>query len=218
MHELLLPLFPLELVLFPSEVLPLHIFEDRYKEMIGGCLEKADLAPAEAEFGVVCTEEGKLHTVGCTARITKVLKRYDDGRLDIATRGERRFEILLTNEEKPYLRGAVAFFEDDDPKPASGGDVKHSLQLFGEVLRRLRISAEQAGLKGEFAQPSFQIAATLPLGLDFKQEVLAMRNERERLRRLVELMEKLIPALDLRERARAKASGNGHVQRSKDSK
>ncbi|HEY6290283.1 MAG TPA: LON peptidase substrate-binding domain-containing protein [Terriglobia bacterium] len=210
MEELLLPLFPLELVLFPGEVLPLHIFEERYKEMIGECLEKRDLAPDEAEFGVVCVREKQLQVVGCSARVSQVVRRYEDGRLDILTAGQRRFEILVTNNEKSYLRAAVSFFEDDDGASPPKTETEHAHALLRQLLSRLSISEERAGLDRAFRHLSFQIAAALPLGLDFKQQVLALRGEKDRLRRLVDVMEKLIPALDLREQARAKASGNGH--------
>jgi Lon protease-like protein len=213
MKEHLLPLFPLEVVLFPNEILPLHIFEDRYKRMIGECLKSGELSPAQGEFGVVCAHEGKLEPVGCTARITKVIRRYDDGRLDILTRGHRRFEILLTDDERSYLRGAVTFFEDDDAGPLSETEMKRAWSLLHELMKRLPSTASSPVVPPDSLQHSFHITATLPLGLEFKQQLLALRSERERMRRLTDLMAKLIPALDLRERARTKASGNGHVTR-----
>ncbi len=211
MDEFLLPLFLLEMVLVPDEVVPLHIFEDRYKEMIGECLEKRDLAPAEAEFGVLYLRGKHAQRVGCTARVKQVVRRYDDGKLDILVVGQRRFEILFTNDERPYLRAAVAFFDDEDDAVPDTPDVEHARTLFRNVLRRLEINADPEGLEREFRRLSFQIAAALPIGLEFKQQVLVMRDERERLRRLAGVMEKLIPALERRERARAKASGNGHL-------
>lgn len=211
MDEFLLPLFLLKVVLVPDEVVPLHIFEDRYKEMIGECLEKRDLAPAEAEFGVVYLRGKHAQRVGCAARVKEVIRRYDDGKLDILAIGQRRFEILFTNDKMPYLRAAVAFFDDDDGASPGAPEVEHARALFGSVLQRLGITADPAELEREFRRLSFQIAAALPIGLEIKQQVLVMRNERERLRRLSEVMEKLIPALERREHARAKASGNGHM-------
>jgi Lon protease-like protein len=211
MEHHLLPLFPLEVVLFPDESLPLHIFEERYRQMIGECLESAKLSPARGEFGVICAREGKLESVGCTARIIEVIRRHDDGRLDILTRGYRRFEILMTNDEKPYLRGAVTYFEDNDSEPPSIAETKRARSLLQEIMKRLPSTASPADLPPDCPQPSFHIAAAVPLGLEFKQQVLALRGERERIRLLAGLMAKLIPALDRRERARSKASGNGHV-------
>jgi Lon protease-like protein len=213
MNERLLPLFPLEVVLFPNEILALHIFEDRYKQMIGECLESAGLSPAEGEFGVVCAHEGTLEPMGCTARITEVIRRYDDGRLDILTCGQRRFEILLTNDQQPYLRGVVTYFEDDDPESVSEADVKRAWSLLHELMKRLPSTASPPEMQPDSRRPSFRVAAALPVGLEFKQQLLALRSERERMRRLTDLITKLIPALDLRERVRSKASGNGHVTR-----
>lgn len=218
MQDLLIPLFPLQIVLFPDEVLPLHIFEERYKQMIADCLAKGEHAPPEAEFGIVWAQEDKLHTVGCTAGVVQVMRRYEGGRLDILTVGRRRFEILFTNRDKPYLRGAVAFFEDDDPSQPAASEVERARGLLGEVLRRLKTAAEEASpVPSDARSASFQIAARLPLGLEFKQQILVMRNERDRLQRVTIVMEKLIPALGFREKARAKASGNGDVKASRGS-
>jgi len=211
MDEFLLPLFLLEMVLVPDEVVPLHIFEDRYKEMIGECLEKRDLAPSEAEFGVVYLRGKHAQRIGCTASVKQVIRRYEDGRMDILVVGRRRFEVLFTNDERSYLRAAVAFFDDEDSAAAETPDVEHARTLFRSVLQRLEINADPAELEREFRRLSFEIAASLPIGLEFKQQVLVMRDERERLRRLAGVMEKLIPTLERRERARMKASGNGHM-------
>src|ERR1700682_1696085 len=108
MQQELLPLFPLEVVLFPRTPLPLHIFEERYKEMVGEVLE------AKSEFGVVLAGEKGIVSTGCTASVEEVMKSYSDGRMDILTVGRRRFEIILLNDEKSYLRGAVKFFDDEE--------------------------------------------------------------------------------------------------------
>ena len=212
LQELFVPLFPLEIVLLPDEILPLHIFEDRYKQMIGECLAKGQPSPPEAEFGVVWAQEDKLQTVGCTASVAQVMRYYDDGRLDILTVGRRRFEILLTNRDKPYLRGAVTFFEDDDLARPAASEVERAGGLLEQVLRRLKTADESSPVPSNARSISFQIAACLPLGLEFKQQILAMRSERERLHRITKAMERLIPALDLREKARTKASGNGNAR------
>ncbi len=108
----LLPLFPLQLVVFPRTQLPLHIFEDRYKEMVGEAIEN------QSEFGIVLAKEDGIVNAGCTVVVKdQVVTRYEDGRMDIMTRGARRFEIVLLNEEKSYLRGEVEFFDDEDPEP-----------------------------------------------------------------------------------------------------
>ena len=213
MDDLLLPLFPLEIVLFPEEPLPLHIFEDRYKLMIGECLAAKAAGSSQQEFGIVCAKEQKLHTVGCAARIVNVTRKYEDGRMDIFTVGTRRFEILYTNEEKAYLRGGVDFFEDDPSSDvASDDEAQPAIELFRKAIQRLRKSAD---VPIHFSRPyrylSFRIAAPLPLDLDFKQQLLGIRHEKERLQLVSRVAERLIVQLDVVEKARTKAGGNGNV-------
>ena len=213
MDDLLLPLFPLEIVLFPEEPLPLHIFEDRYKLMIGECLEAKTAGPSQQEFGIVCAKGQELNTVGCAARIVNVTRKYDDGRLDIFTVGTRRFEILYTNEEKAYLRGGVDFFDDDPSEDvASDDEAQTAIELFRQAIQRLRKSAD---VPVHFSRPyrylSFRIAAPLPLELDFKQQLLGIRQENERLRLVTRVAERLIVQLDVVEKARTKAGGNGNI-------
>src|SRR5215467_12668 len=108
MPSRLIPLFPLRLVVFPRTPLPLHIFEERYKEMVGIAIQE------HSEFGVVLAKDNGIVNTGCTVVVDKVLETYPDGRMDILTRGQRRFEIVTLNEEKDYLQGEVNFFDDDD--------------------------------------------------------------------------------------------------------
>ena len=123
----LLPLFPLDVVLFPGAPLPLHIFEPRYKEMIGECLEH------KRPFGMVRALQDSLAEVGCTAAIVNVLRKYDDGRLDINTEGRQRFEIVQLNQERSFLRGEVIFFDDEPgaPKPA---ELETLARLHGQLF------------------------------------------------------------------------------------
>jgi Lon protease-like protein len=213
MDDLLFPLFPLEIVLLPEEPLPLHIFEERYKLMIGECLRAKAAGSSIQEFGVVCLRGEKLQTVGCAARIVNVTRKYDDGRLDLFTVGTRRFEILYTNETRDYLRGGVEFFEDDPGLDVAGDDeAQRAIELFRQAIHRLRQSTEvPIHLPRPYRYLSFRMAASLPLELDFKQQLLGIRNEGERLRLVTRLMEKLVQRLDLLEKTRAKAGGNGNV-------
>src|SRR5260370_2772357 len=123
----LLPLFPLQVVLLPGTELPLHIFEDRYKEMIGEVLKE------HHEFGVVLANEKGIVNTGCTATVDKVLREYPDGRMDILTRGRRRFEIVLLNDERSYLRGTVEFFDDDETEPAPPDIQKRAIDGYNEL-------------------------------------------------------------------------------------
>jgi Lon protease-like protein len=212
MEELLLPLFPLEIVLLPDEPLPLHIFEERYKEMIGACLRAQEEGIPPQEFGVVLAKDGKMRRAGCRARIVNVTRKYEDGRMDIFTVGTRRFEILFTNPERSFLRGGVEYFDDeehaDTPEEA---EAAHAIEMFRQIMRRLRRTSD---LPIHFTRPyrhlSFRIAASLPLDLDFKHQLLTLRREPERLEKTVQVIESLIPQFDRIEKARAKSGGNGH--------
>ena len=197
----MLPLFPLDVVLFPGLPLPLHIFEPRYKEMIGECAE------ARTWFGVVRAKENALAPLGCAAEILEVVKRYDDGRMDIVTAGRRRFEVVELDNDRSFLRGEVRFFDDEPGTPLST-----------ENARAERLHAEMTALAGGNELPaapdtplSFRLAAALPTDLDFKQALLAMRSEHERITTLVEYYEAVIPKLRHMRVAQKRAGGNGHV-------
>src|SRR5208337_4682580 len=178
----LLPLFPLEIVLLPEEPLPLHIFEDRYKTMIGECLQAKAAGKGQQEFGVVLLKGQAVSAVGCTARIVSLTRQYEDGRMDILTVGKRRFEILLTNEERPYLRGAVDYFEDEGPDTPSDAAAELAIERFREAMRKLRRAAEMpVHLPRPYRYLSFRLAAALPLDLEFKLQLLTLRNEPDRL-------------------------------------
>jgi len=127
MQEELLPLFPLQVVLFPRTALPLHIFEERYKQMIGEVLR------GKTEFGVVQAGENGVVNTGCTASIEKVLKEYPDGRMDLLTIGRRRFEIIMLNDEKTYLRGAVEFFDDEASEPVAPEVQVRVLEAYNDI-------------------------------------------------------------------------------------
>ncbi len=210
MDSLLLPLFPLELVLFPGQTLPLHIFEDRYKEMIGECLEN------QTEFGIVLAKENSIANQGCTAVVTSVVRRYDDGRLDIEAGGRRRFEVLFLDQERPFLRAATDFFGDEDTTEAVDVvEKKHALAHHAEVLELLFPDAEERKRKsieaaGERTPLSFAMVGPLPVDNDFKQSLLVMRSEAERMERVCDCMEKLLGHLKLISKVRARAGTNGH--------
>lgn len=217
MEDLLLPLFPLDLVLLPEEPLPLHIFEERYKRMIGDCLKAKAEETGQQEFGVVFAKGEEMQPVGCGARIVNVTRKYADGRLDIFTVGTRRFEILVTNQEDettPYPRAAVTYFEDDEGHntPAEP-DAENAIELFRKIMQKLHKAAE---MPIHFPKPyrylSFRIAAALPLDLDFKQELLSVRDESERLRQVADAIEVLIPQIEMVEKTRSKAGGNGNAR------
>ena len=195
-------MFPLNVVLFPGAPLPLHIFEPRYKEMITECLEQ------KKPFGMVKASKDALAEVGCTAVILKVLKKYDDGRLDIDTEGKQRFEIIHLNQERSYLQGEVVFF-DDEPGDVPESDARSAVQLHEHLFG---ILGQQATFEQKNPRLSFQLAHELPVDLDFKQSLLEMKSESERMTTLIEYYKATIPKVERTLDVRRKASGNGHVQ------
>ena len=217
MEELLLPLFPLEAVLLPEEPLPLHIFEDRYKAMIGDCLEAKAEGSGQQEFGVVLIKNQEMQSVGCSARIINLTRKYPDGRMDIFTVGARRFEILMTHQDDastPYLRAGVEHFDDEpgsDTPPDP--DAEHAIELFRKVMQKLHQAPNMPiHLPRPYRYLSFRIAAALPLDLNFKQEQLTVRNEPERLQQVSDAIEVLIPQIETAQKTRSKAGGNGHAR------
>jgi len=197
----LLPLFPLEIVVFPGAPLPLHIFEPRYKEMIGECLEQ------DRSFGMVRAKENALSAIGCSASIVTVIKKYEDGRLDIAAEGERRFEIIQVNQERSFLQAEVTFF-DDEPSTVSNSAADVVVQLHEQLFAVLGQPVE---IERDADLLSFHLAHDLPVDLDFKQALLEMKSEAERIETLTEYYRATIPKIEMSLRARQRASGNGHV-------
>lgn len=199
----LLPLFPLDLVLFPETPLPLHIFEPRYKEMIGECVRE------KKPFGMLRSNGQKIAQAGCTAEIIDLLRTYPDGRMDILTMGRARFNVTELNDERSFFRGRVEFFEDESGSSADPDLKQSSLEMHAELeklanLDPLRVDNDSLYL-------SFQLAAQLPVDLDFKQTVLEMRSERERLQVLLDYYAKIIPKLQAMTFGKKKAGGNGWV-------
>ena len=198
----LLPLFPLEAVLFPGSPLPLHIFEPRYKEMIGELLESKE------RFGVVRSTQEGIAGVGCTAEIVALAKQYEDGRLDIVTEGRQRFEVMRVDTERNFLRGEVLYFVDE-PERTPRDKVKRLLEQHTEALGLLGAAVETP--PSDEKELTFLIAGSMPFDLEFKQKLLVMRSEAQRVDALLVYYESLLPSLRRAVKARKKAGGNGHV-------
>jgi len=184
----LLPIFPLELVLLPGVPLPLHIFEPRYKEMIGECLEQ------KKPFGVVRASSDGVADIGCTAEIMSVTKKYDDGRMDILTRGVERFEVIEVNEDRAFLQAEVTVVRDDDePGRPAAEMVTQAVRLHAEIAKLA--GAEPSGPDEHDGNLSFLLAGSLPLDLDFKQSLLSTLSEAKRLEAVVGYLEAILPGL-----------------------
>jgi Lon protease-like protein len=198
----LLPIFPLDSVLLPGVTLPLHIFEPRYKEMIEQCLAE------KKAFGVVRAkpDEG-IAEIGCTAEILELTKRYEDGRMDIVAIGRRRFEILEVNHDRNFIQAEVLFVDDEDAVP-NPEERRQVLELYEQILDAVGSDTE---IDTDSSLLSYQLAGSLPIDLDFKQAILGIRSETERLAGLIDFFEAILPKLQKAARRRDKAGGNGHV-------
>ena len=198
----LLPIFPLDSVLLPGVTLPLHIFEPRYKEMIEQCLAE------KKAFGVVRAkpDEG-IAEIGCTAEILELTKRYEDGRMDIVAIGRRRFEILEVNHDRNFIQAEVLFVDDEDAVP-NPEERRQVLELYEQILDAVGSDTE---IDTDSSLLSYQWAGSLPIDLDFKQAILGIRSETERLAGLIDFFEAILPKLQKAARRRDKAGGNGHV-------
>ena len=199
----LLGLFPLGIVLLPGEVVPLHIFEERYKKLIRERLE-------EGEFGVVLAEDDTVRECGTSARVAQLIEELDDGRMNVLVQGERRFRIIEVREpedhEADYLSAEVDFYRDSAPEASRllrGG----VLEAFEKMLALMDVESpkEPAG-EGPL---SFRVAAAVDFGAPLKQELLESLSEEQRLETLLTVMTSLLPRLELRKEREEAIRGNG---------
>jgi Lon protease-like protein len=197
------PLFPLGLVLLPDEIVPLHIFEERYKRMIGECLE------AGSEFGIVWLSDDGLKEIGCTAQIAQLLEEMEDGRLNILVRGSKPFRLKRRIEDLPYPAGDIELLDETggEADPALAEEARERYAQLVERLTESRPDAEQLAGLGAYG-----MAATIDFALDAKQALLEARSEDERLRMIGELFVSTMRRLDLAQRANERAQTNGKVR------
>jgi Lon protease-like protein len=196
------PLFPLGLVALPSELVPLHIFEDRYKTMIGRCLDEG------SEFGIVWMAEDGLRPVGCACEIAEVVERMEDGRINLIARGTRPFRIEERQEELPYPAGTVEFLHDRDEDPdADAAEAAH--EAYAELVNEATDRTPDMTEIGDMS--AYEMAATVEFGLEAKQGLLDLRSETARLRLVTRLFRAALKRLDFVSRAQARARSNGRV-------
>ena len=198
------PLFPLGVVLLPSELLQLHIFEERYKLMIGQCLD------ADSEFGIVWLSDERLHDIGCTARVTQVLDRFEDGRMNILVTGGRPFRLDRRVDALPYPAGDVELI-DFDGKPRDPGLAAEARERYADLVELVTDERpdgdELAGLD------AFGMAGTIEFELPEKQRLLELATEDERLQMVGDLFRATVQRLDETERSSELAKSNGHLRR-----
>jgi Lon protease-like protein len=197
------PLFPLPIVLLPTEIVPLHIFEERYKTMIGLCLEE------EREFGVIWLSDEGLKGVGCAARITELLERAADGQMNVLIRGTSPFRLLERHENHPYPAGTVELLEDrrEQANDRVGSETRHRFARLVERVTDQRPADSQLA-----ALESYEMAASVDVGGDVKQGLLELRSEQARLRLLGRLFDAAMDRLDVADRIADQAKGNGKVR------
>jgi Lon protease-like protein len=197
------PLFPLGIVAIPHEYVPLHIFEPRYRTMIGECLER------DSEFGIVWEDDEGRKPIGCACEITEVLERMEDGRMNIVTRGTRPFRIVEAQDDLPYPAGTVEFLRDDEEEPDETVAAS-AREAYAELVHQAtdqRLDEEELQ-----AMDAYAMAATVDFGLDAKQGLLDLRSENARLRLVLRLFRAATKRLDFIERAQARARSNGKVR------
>lgn len=198
-----IPLFPLNVVLFPGEPLPLHIFEPRYRRMVRECLD------SKTHFGMLLALADGCARVGCTAEILEVTKRYEDGRSDILAVGRERFRVVELFQDDALLEGRIDYLVDHD-LPLDPRKRKELFELY-EVCYTLLFSGMPKGLEeADPALTSFAISAALPMDLLWKQQILELRSEPERQERLLGYLREWAPHLQNVETLRHRSAGSGH--------
>jgi Lon protease-like protein len=197
------PIFPLPLVALPYEYVPLHIFEDRYKTMIGRCLD------ADREFGIVWSTDEGLRPIGCAMRITEVLERMEDGRLNILTRGTRPFRLVEEHDDLPYPAATIEFVSDKEEEiDVASAQAAHA--AYAHLVEQATDRTPEPETLA--AMTAYEMAATVEFGLDAKQGLLDLRSENARLRLLTRLFRAASKRLELIERAQTRARSNGKVR------
>lgn len=198
------PLFPLALVALPGELVPLHIFEDRYKTMMGECLE------SDSEFGIVWLADDGLRDVGCACRIEQVLERMEDGRLNLLTRGTRPFRVLERQANLPYPAGVIEFVSDEGDEDPDAELAVRARSAYAELVRR---ATDRDPDDSELdAMTAYDMAATVDFGPDAKQGLLDLRSENARMALVARLFRAATKRLDFVDRAQARARSNGKVR------
>jgi Lon protease-like protein len=202
-----LPLFPLDVVLFPEMLLPLHIFEERYKEMISECLR------SNSAFGILYAHDDRVEMIGCIAEISQVTKRYSDGRMDLIAVGRERFQVSFFDSEKVYLRGSVELVPDSEGGQEPTEDLaRQILEVYYQVSMLMgQRDAQEFNSQSSLRGLAFKLASSLPLENGIRQRILEARSEDRRLEELAGHLTALIPVLTERQNAGKRAGSNGHL-------
>ena len=197
------PLFPLGLVALPTEAVPLHIFEERYRAMIGECID------SETEFGIVWMSDDGLRDIGCACEVERVLEELEDGRFNVLTRGTRPFRVLERQSHLAYPAGIVEFL-DDDEEEVDDEALERARAVYADLVKRATDREPEESELDEL--DAYAMAATVDFGLDAKQGLLELRSENARLKLVTRLFRAATKRLDFVDRAQTRARSNGKVR------
>jgi Lon protease-like protein len=193
-------------VLMPGAPLPLHIFEDRYKQMVNECLEQ------ESEFGMVLADESGTRRVGCTARIVELVERYEDGRMLILVEGSRRFKLNSILTGKPYYVGEVDYLEEEQEEEDVTALAEECIALLERVVEAATEGSVGIEIQPPYRNLSFAIAGRIDFDLETRQQILELTSEEGRLKKVKELLSAAAERLEREQQAREKAQKNGHLR------
>lgn len=205
-----IPVFPLGIVLFPESQVPLHIFEDRYKKLINEAIK------SQAPFGINYVEEDRLHAVGCSAKVVKVVERHPDGELDIVTEGQRRYEVLDLEQNGPdQISFATVRWLDDEPEERDSSLASETIHLFNELTELAYKGSipplDESVWNAESRYPSFKIAQKSGLEAPQRQALLSVTSENERLSMLHKFLKQLLPKVKQFETVQELIRNDGYI-------
>ena len=198
------PLFTLGMAALPSELVPLHVFEDRYKAMVEHCLDTG------SEFGIVWLADDGLRTIGCACEITEVVERLPDGRINIVARGTRPFRIESRDDQLPYPAATVSFLDDEDETGADDGEaVSEARAAFAALVEEATDTSPEPD--DYYGLSAYEMAAAVDFGPDAKQGLLDLRSENARLRLLARLLRAALRRIDFIDSSQERARSNGRI-------
>lgn len=198
-----LPLFPLGVVALPGEALPLHLFEERYKELGARCIAE------DREFGIVLVDDDGPRSVGCAVRVTEVLQEFDDGRLDVLTRGTRPFRVIEEHHRLSYASAHVEFLEDESE--ALDHDAAAAVrQAYASLASQA--SDHDVTPADLLSASAYDMAASVDFAPEAKQQLLESRSENARLHQLLALLRAALKRLEFADLAAVRGASNGVVR------
>jgi Lon protease-like protein len=202
-QDLDLPLFPLSIVALPGEALPLHLFEERYKELGARCIAE------DREFGIVLIDDDGPRAVGCAVRVTDVLQEFDDGRLDVMTRGTRPFRVIEEHHRHRYASAVVEFL-DDEPEELDHDAAAAVRQAYASLANQA--TEHHVTPADLMAATAYELAASVDFAAEAKQQLLESRSENARLRQLLALLRAALKRLEFADMAQVRGASNGVVR------